>query len=57
MSDGWTYIRMATRTRARVLLLSRRDRGRFRAKCGGVRRELQVLEAEMDGRAFPLSLD
>jgi hypothetical protein len=32
-------------------------RGRLRAMCGGVRRELQVLGAEVDERAFPLSLD
>jgi hypothetical protein len=48
-------MRMAAR--ARGLLSRRRARGRLRAMCGGVRRESQVLEAEVDERAFPLSLD
>jgi hypothetical protein len=42
---------------ARVSLSRQRARGRLRAMCGGVRRELQVLGAEVDERAFPLSLD
>jgi hypothetical protein len=55
MSECQMGMRMAAR--ARGLLSRRRARGRLRAMCGGVRRESQVLEAEVDERAFPLSLD
>jgi hypothetical protein len=42
---------------ARGSLSRQRARGKVRAMCGVVRREPQVLEAEVDERAFPLSLD
>jgi hypothetical protein len=47
MSDGWAHTCMAAQTRFRFSLSSRRDCGRLRARCGGVRRESQVLEAEV----------